>query len=217
MQFDAVYCPQHQTGSRECQGEGATGGQPATLASEVGRSVQFETSGLGSAPGVHSPYMSRDRDEHLWDAVRSALVTSGVQSASREDALAVASAEVGLMRLRDRGARCPSVTLHVAGDVITGRIDVWADEVVVVEGVSCTWAVRTGAIDVIAGLPRALRSESEDSRSVRSILDEWAGAQVDVATGSGEISGLLVVASDHLEVGAWVIPWRSVRFVRRRA
>ena len=159
--------------------------------------------------------MDERHDEQLWDAVRSGLVTTDDEREAREDALAVASAEVALMRLSDRGARCDSVTLHVAGEVVSGCVQVWTGEVVVVEGSTCWWAVRMGAIDVIEGLPRALCCEGEAAPSTRSILDRWAGAQVEVVTASGGVRGPLVVAADHLELGAAVIPWDAVRVVRR--
>lgn len=157
-------------------------------------------------------------DDGVWDAVRAALATSWVEQESREDVLGIAAAELALMRLADRGERSSRVTVRVAGEIIHGVVRLWSDDLVILEEGADTWAVRMGAIDAIAGLPRALRTEPAEFASTRSLLNEWTGDDVDVWTRSGRFRGLLLVASDHLEIGAaTVIPWASVMLVHKRS
>lgn len=152
----------------------------------------------------------------MWDEVRAALVTSEIQRENREDARAIAAAEIALMRLADRGGLTTNVVVHVAGETISGRVVVWTDGVVILDLGPGACAVRTGAIDAVEGLSRALHSPDQDFPTVRSLLDAWSGHEVDVTTSARTFRGPLVVASDHLEVGAFVIPWSAVRTVRWR-
>ncbi len=172
--------------------------------------------GFGKSPGVHLRGMEESGDQRIWDEIRASLVTSEIQVESRQDAHAVATTEVALMRLDDRGRRSRVIEVHVAGKIVTGRISMWTHDIAILESGQDSWAIRVGAIDAIVGLGRALRTHVEDPATVRSILDCWSLDEVEVWTPSGRFHGPLVVAADHLEVAGVVIPWHAVRTVRRR-
>jgi len=157
-------------------------------------------------------------DEELWDSVRIGMETTSVERASREEVIDIAATEISLMELVDRGERSSWVTLYVAGHAITGRVFAWTDDLVILGSESDSWAVRIAAIDAIEGLCRALHIERPTYRSSRSYLDEWTGNNVEVWTRGGRFRGVLVVASDHLELGGkTVIPWVATTLVHRRA
>lgn len=157
-------------------------------------------------------------DDEVWDAVRAAITTSSVVQESREDVLGIAAAELALMHLVDRGARCSRVTVHVIGEIIHGAVRIWSDDLVVLDEGADSWVIRLGAIDAVTGLPRALHTEHAAHMSSRTILDEWTGDEVEVWTRGGRFRGHLVVAADHLEIsGTTVIPWTAVIAVHRRS
>lgn len=173
--------------------------------------------GLIQSGGDHSWVMAEyTPDEGLWDRVRVAMPTTPVQRASREDVMDIAATEVALMRLVDRGQRSARVSVRVAGQILGGEVRSWTDDMAIIQSGRDTWAVRVAAIDAIDGLPRALHTEGSRQRTSRSLLDDWTGEDVEVWTRGGRFHGVLVVASDHIELGGkTVIPWTAVVLVHR--